>query len=32
MEFERFSNVQRVLQAFVARPAAIKGLATPARS
>ncbi|WP_339526557.1 glutathione S-transferase N-terminal domain-containing protein [Pseudomonas sp. EA_35y_Pfl2_R111] len=31
VEFERFSNVQRVLQAFVARPAVIKGLATPAR-
>jgi GST-like protein len=32
VEFERFSNVQRVLQAFVERPAVIKGLATPARS
>ena len=31
VEFERFSNVQRALQAFVARPAVIKGLATPAR-
>lgn len=31
VEFERFSNVQRVLQAFVARPAVIKGLVTPAR-
>ena len=31
VEFERFCNVQRVLQAFVARPAVIKGLATPAR-
>jgi len=31
VEFERFSNVQRTLQAFVARPAVIKGLATPAR-
>ncbi|MBU2065066.1 MAG: glutathione S-transferase N-terminal domain-containing protein [Gammaproteobacteria bacterium] len=32
VEFERFSNVQRVLQTFVERPAVIKGLATPARS
>ena len=31
VEFERFANVQRVLQNFVARPAVIKGLATPAR-
>ncbi len=31
VEFERFSNVQRVLQAFVERPAVVKGLATPAR-
>jgi len=31
VEFERFTNVQRVLQAFVARPAVIKGLVTPAR-
>ena len=31
VEFERFSNVQRVLHAFVERPAVIKGLATPAR-
>ena len=31
VEFERFSNVQRVLHAFVERPAVVKGLATPAR-
>jgi GST-like protein len=31
VEFERFSHVQRALQAFVARPAVIKGLATPPR-
>jgi GST-like protein len=31
VEFERFTNVQWVLQNFVARPAVIKGLATPAR-
>jgi GSH-dependent disulfide-bond oxidoreductase len=31
VEFERFANVQRVLQNFVARPAVIKGLVTPAR-
>lgn len=32
VEFERFSNVQRVLQSFVARPAVVKGLAIPART
>ncbi|MGB4075311.1 glutathione S-transferase N-terminal domain-containing protein [Pseudomonas sp.] len=31
VEFERFSHVQRVLQAFVARPAVIRGLAIPSR-
>src|SRR5690606_28563748 len=32
VEFERFSNVQRVLQAFIARPAVSTGLAIPARN
>jgi len=31
VEFERFSNVQRVLNAFVARPAVVKGLNIPPR-
>jgi GSH-dependent disulfide-bond oxidoreductase len=31
VEFDRFSNVQRVLQAFTTRTAVIKGLTTPAR-
>ena len=31
VQFERFTNVQRVLDAFLARPAVIRGLAIPAR-
>jgi len=31
VEFERFTNVQRVLEAFVARPAVARGLNIPAR-
>lgn len=31
VDFARYSNVQRVLQAFVARPAVIRGLAIPSR-
>lgn len=31
VDFARFSNVQRVLQAFVARPAVIRGLGIPSR-
>jgi GST-like protein len=29
VEFSRFKNVARVLEAFVARPAVVKGLAIP---
>ena len=29
--FDHFKNVQRVLKAFVARPAVIRGLTTPQR-
>ena len=29
MEFERFANVQRVLEAFLAHPAVIRGLQIP---
>ena len=32
VQFERFTNVQRVLDAFLARPAVIRGLAIPART
>ncbi|TXH94114.1 MAG: glutathione S-transferase [Pseudomonas sp.] len=32
VQFERFANVQRVLDAFLARPAVIRGLAIPART
>lgn len=31
VQFERFANVQRVLEAFLARPAVIRGLGIPAR-
>ncbi|MHA4866924.1 glutathione S-transferase N-terminal domain-containing protein [Duganella sp. PWIR1] len=31
VEFDKFTNVQRVLNAFVARPAVVKGLNIPAR-
>jgi GST-like protein len=31
VEFERYTNVQRVLEAFVARPAVARGLNIPAR-
>lgn len=32
VEFERFANVQRVLQRFLARPAVVRGLAIPQRT
>ena len=31
VEFERFAQVKRVLDAFAARPAVVRGLAIPAR-
>ncbi|MCY1462903.1 hypothetical protein D9M71_807280 [compost metagenome] len=31
VQFERFANVQRVLEAFLARPAVIRGLGIPQR-